>query len=104
MRPLRRAAALACAAAVLLALSAMARAAEPAAGELPNGLRYCIVPRPGSDLTAIDIWVRAGSAYEAADEAGAAHLLEHMIFKGTPTRGPGGVDLAVENMGGVLSA
>jgi predicted Zn-dependent peptidase len=104
MRPPKAAAAWVAAAAALLAVPAVACGAEPAVGELANGLRYCVVPRPGSALTAIDVWVRAGSAYEGPNEAGAAHLLEHMIFKGTPTRGPGGVDLALENMGGVLSA
>ncbi len=92
------------AALAVLAAGQVANAAEPTVGALPNGLRYCLVSRPGSALTAIDIWVRAGSAYEGPDEAGAAHLLEHMIFKGTPSRGPGMVDLALENMGGVLSA
>lgn len=55
-------------------------------------------------LVAIDIWVRAGSGREEAGESGAAHFLEHLIFKGTPTRKPGEIDAAIENLGSLLNA
>jgi len=41
-------------------------------------------------VVAIQVWVRVGSADERPDEAGLAHLHEHMLFKGTGRRGPGG--------------
>ena len=57
-----------------------------------------------SPLAAIDLWVGAGSAREQPEERGAAHFLEHMVFKGTPERGPGALDSAFEDTGAVLSA
>jgi zinc protease len=48
--------------------------------------------------------VRAGSACETPETAGAAHLLEHLIFKGTPRHPAGTLDAAVEAAGGILKA
>ncbi|HXG24298.1 MAG TPA: pitrilysin family protein, partial [Chthonomonadales bacterium] len=53
---------------------------------------------------AIDIWVRAGSGQEKESESGTAHFLEHLIFKGTPTRKPGEIDAAIEDLGSLLNA
>ncbi|MGC8667298.1 MAG: M16 family metallopeptidase [Chthonomonadales bacterium] len=55
-------------------------------------------------LVAIDLWIRAGSSSETEEEHGAAHFLEHLIFKGTPTRKPGEIDTAFEDLGATLSA
>lgn len=71
---------------------------------LPNGLRLLTREQHGAKLVAIDIWVRAGSGEELPEESGAAHFLEHLIFKGTPTRGPGQIDAAIEEMGALLNA
>src|SRR5205085_11341245 len=57
--------------------------------ELPNGMRLLVREQHSTTLVAIDVWVRAGSGKERAGESGAAHFLEHLIFKGTPTRKPG---------------
>jgi zinc protease len=45
-----------------------------------------------------------GSADESPDEAGAAHFLEHMLFKGTERRGVGEVAATIEGLGGDLNA
>lgn len=71
---------------------------------LPNGLRAVAVHMPGAPLTAIDVWIRAGSAYERPGERGAAHVLEHLLFRGTPTRRAGEIDAAIERCGGILNA
>ena len=71
---------------------------------LSNGLRAVVVQTAVEDLVAVDVWVQAGSAMEQPSERGAAHLLEHMLFKGTKSRGPGEIDAAVESYGGVLNA
>src|SRR5579871_6410840 len=76
----------------------------PAAWTLPNGLRVVTRERHSTSLVAIDLWVRAGSREEAPNEIGSAHFLEHTLFKGTTTRGPGDVDIAIENLGGTLDA
>jgi zinc protease len=71
---------------------------------LPNGLRVLIREQHTVPLVAIDIWVRAGSGQEAVAESGVAHFLEHLIFKGTPTRKPGEIDAAIEDLGALLNA
>src|SRR3954470_22872449 len=48
--------------------------------------------------------MRVGSADERADEAGLAHLHEHMLFKGTARRGPGEIARAIEACGGEINA
>lgn len=71
---------------------------------LPNGLRLIVREQRGAALVALDIWVRAGSVYEGPEESGAAHFIEHLLFKGTPTRGPGEIDAAIEDLGATLNA
>lgn len=48
-----------------------------------NGMRVVEMPVAGRLATSISIAFAAGSRHERADEIGAAHLLEHMAFKGT---------------------
>jgi len=72
--------------------------------DLPNGMRLLIREQHGAPLVAIDAWVRAGSGVEEADESGCAHFLEHLLFKGTPTRKAGEIDEAIEDLGATLGA
>ena len=51
---------------------------------LANGLRV-LIPDPSLPRVTINLTVFAGSRHEGYGEAGMAHLLEHMLFKGTPT-------------------
>jgi len=71
---------------------------------LPNGLTVLLRPRPGSRLVAVQAWVDVGSADERPDEWGAAHLLEHMLFKGTGQRAVGQLAAEVEGAGGDINA
>ena len=50
------------------------------------------------------MWVKVGSADEARDEAGLAHVHEHMLFKGTKRRGIGAIAQDVEASGGEINA
>jgi zinc protease len=78
---------------------------KPTLDVLPNGLRVIVVERRGSArLVAVDLRVRAGTADEPPGAGGVAHFLEHLLFKGTPTRQPGDADAAIENLGGELTA
>jgi zinc protease len=52
---------------------------------LANGLRVLLSPDPSLPRVTINLTVFAGSRHEGYGEAGMAHLLEHMLFKGTPT-------------------
>jgi len=71
---------------------------------LDNGLTVLVKEMPGTRVATVQIWVRAGSVYENAEEAGITHFIEHMIFKGTETRGPGELAGAIEGVGGRVNA
>ncbi|HZO89531.1 MAG TPA: pitrilysin family protein [Chthonomonadaceae bacterium] len=79
-------------------------AAPPEPFVLPNGLRVVMRERHANPLVAVDLWVRAGAREEQEGEVGCAHFLEHTLFKGTRTRGPGEADLEMENLGATLDA
>ncbi len=52
---------------------------------LPNGLQVLLAPDDSKPTTTVNLTVRVGSRHEGYGETGMAHLLEHMVFKGTPT-------------------
>jgi zinc protease len=52
---------------------------------LPNGLQVLLAPDDSKPTTTVNLTVRVGSRHEGYGETGMAHLLEHMLFKGTPT-------------------
>lgn len=51
---------------------------------LPNGLQVLLVPDGSKPTTTVNLTIRVGSRHEGYGETGMAHLLEHMMFKGTP--------------------
>jgi zinc protease len=53
--------------------------------KLANGLRLLLLPDPSRELVTINCTIFVGSRHEGYGETGMAHLLEHMLFKGTPT-------------------
>ncbi len=55
--------------------------------ELANGMLFLVVERPTTPQIAARVAIRAGSALEAAGKTGIAHMLEHMMFKGTKNFG-----------------
>ena len=59
---------------------------------------------PGVRSVALGAWVRAASLHESPDKMGVSHMLEHMVFKGTPTRSAKELALALETLGGSLDA
>lgn len=70
---------------------------------LENGLKVLLVPKPGTGITTVNIWVNVGSLNETRETAGISHFFEHMLFKGTEKR-PGGIDREVEALGGRTNA
>lgn len=52
---------------------------------LANGLQLLLVPDEAKPTTTVNLTYRVGSRHENYGETGMAHLLEHLIFKGTPT-------------------
>ena len=55
--------------------------------QLDNGMLFLVVERPTAPQIASRLAIRAGSALEQAGKTGIAHLLEHMMFKGTKNFG-----------------
>ena len=52
---------------------------------LVNGLQVLLIPDDSKPTTTVNLTYRVGSRYENYGETGMAHLLEHLLFKGTPT-------------------
>ena len=52
---------------------------------LANGLQVLLVPDDAKPTTTVNVTYRVGSRHENYGETGMAHLLEHLVFKGTPT-------------------
>lgn len=70
----------------------------------PNGLTVLSEHLPGVRSAAVGIWVRSASAHEPRDRMGAAHLLEHLVFKGTERRSQKQIAEELEVRGGSLDA
>ena len=71
---------------------------------LPNGVRILTEAVPGVRSAALGIWVGSGSRHESAEENGAAHFIEHMVFKGTQTRTAAQLAQEMDAMGGQVNA
>ncbi len=71
---------------------------------LPGGLRVVTEHVPGVRSASIGVWVGVGSRDEGPTVAGAAHFLEHLLFKATPTRSALQIAEAVDAVGGELNA
>ncbi|HEX3483076.1 MAG TPA: pitrilysin family protein, partial [Kofleriaceae bacterium] len=71
---------------------------------LDNGLTLHIAPGHPAPVAAVQAWLGAGSADEAAGEAGVAHVVEHMLFKGSAGYGLGELVSAIERGGGEINA
>ncbi len=71
---------------------------------LPSGLRVVTDHVPDTQSVAVGIWVAVGTRNEDMEHNGAAHMVEHMLFKGTPTRNTKQIAEMVENVGGHINA
>ncbi|MEP6690575.1 MAG: pitrilysin family protein [Gemmatimonadaceae bacterium] len=71
---------------------------------LANGLTVLVRRNVSAPVVAIVTYVKAGYFDETDDVVGIAHVLEHMYFKGTPTRGVGEISQQTKAAGGYLNA
>ncbi|BAX91899.1 M16 family metallopeptidase [Mycobacterium shigaense] len=71
---------------------------------LPGGLRVVTEFLPAVRSASVGVWVGVGSRDEGATVAGAAHFLEHLLFKSTPTRTAVQIAQAMDAVGGELNA
>ena len=69
-----------------------------------NGLTLHVASGHPCPVAAVQAWVGVGSADEAASEAGVAHLVEHMLFKGSAGYGLGDLVRTIERGGGEINA
>ena len=67
---------------------------------LGNGLTVIVKPDRRAPTAAHMLWVRVGSIDEVDGTSGVAHVLEHMLFKGTATTKPGEFSRRVAALGG----
>lgn len=72
--------------------------------KLDNGLTIVSDAVPTVESVSIGVWAGSGTRAERAAENGVAHLLEHMVFKGTSTRSAQGIAEEIEAVGGHLNA
>lgn len=71
---------------------------------LPGGLRVVTEHLPAVRSASVGVWVGVGSRDEGSTVAGAAHFLEHLLFKATPTRTAVDIAQAMDAVGGELNA
>ncbi|MGI8900286.1 MAG: M16 family metallopeptidase [Nocardioides sp.] len=71
---------------------------------LPGGLRVVTEAMPGVRSAAIGVWVGVGSRDEVPTLSGASHFLEHLLFKGTPSRTALEISVSLDEVGGEFNA
>lgn len=71
---------------------------------LPNGARLLTQRVPGARSAALGFFIGVGSRHESAQENGAAHFIEHMLFKGTARRSAAQLARDMDAIGGQFNA
>lgn len=86
------------------ALAACAAVQDVQTHRLDNGLTLHIAAGHPAPVVAVQAWVGVGSADEGPRQAGVAHVVEHMLFKGSSGYGLGELTKAIERGGGEINA
>lgn len=71
---------------------------------LPSGLRVVTDSMPGVESVALGVWAAVGTRHEEMAQNGIAHMVEHMLFKGTPSRTALDIAEVIEDVGGNMNA
>src|SRR3989442_5555694 len=72
---------------------------------LPNGLTIIVQEDRSAAVASVQAWCATGSIYEDQHlGAGLSHILEHMLFKGTKTRGKNEIAQKIQDVGGYINA
>lgn len=71
---------------------------------LPNGLRVVTDTVTTVETVAVGVWVGVGTRFEDMRHNGVAHMVEHMLFKGTKKRSALDIVEVIENVGGSMNA
>lgn len=88
------------AATLLAPVPAAAQVFNPTTYQLANGLQVVVVENHRAPIATHMVWYRVGAADEPPGKSGIAHLLEHLMFKGTPSTPPGEFSKIVARLGG----
>jgi zinc protease len=91
-------------AALVAALPATAQVYRPDTFKLDNGLEVVVVDNPRVPAVAVVLWYRIGAADEVPGKGGIAHFLEHLMFRGTESVGPGDFARIIAREGGTHNA
>ncbi len=70
----------------------------------PSKTKCVFVDKSESPIISIDVWCKAGVAFEDENNVGSAHFLEHMLFKGSESLKSGEFDFRIESLGGLSNA
>lgn len=71
---------------------------------LSNGVTIATASMPEMESVCCGLWSLAGSRHERLEDNGIAHFLEHLLFKGTPTRDPYAITREIEGLGASIDA
>jgi zinc protease len=71
---------------------------------LANGLAVVLLEDHRAPVVALQVWYKVGSRNEQLGITGLSHLLEHLMFRGTPKYGPGEFSRLVQERGGSHNA
>ena len=71
---------------------------------LPGGLRVVTEEMAGVRSASVGVWLGVGSRDETPRLSGACHFLEHLLFKGTPSRSALEISVALDEVGGEFNA
>jgi zinc protease len=92
---------------LILSLPSVGQAAKVEKVEeviLPNGLKIVLLEEHKAPVVTFQVWYKVGSRNEITGKTGLSHLLEHMMFKGTPKYGKGEFSRIVAKNGGTENA
>ncbi len=89
---------------LLTTAAAFADAPKVFERQLDNGLKILVKPDHRAPILTTQVWYKVGASYEYGGLTGVSHILEHMMFKGTHTRGPGEFSRIIAEHGGEENA
>lgn len=89
---------------ILLPEPVQAKIFDPKTFTLKNGMQVVVISNHRAPVVRQMVWYKVGSADEAAGESGIAHLLEHLMFKGTKTTESGEFSKKIARNGGQENA
>jgi len=89
---------------IFLLVPIIVNASEVKEYRLANGLKILIIEEHKAPVATFQVWYHTGSRDEHIGKSGLSHLLEHMMFKGTPKYGPSVFSKIVQKNGGTDNA